>query len=268
MLIKDLLQYNLPNRTLICCGLVGISVLSGCSSIQFRDGSILNRPDEASDKSEQTGSQKKPTKSPEQTQQGSPTSGSNGSQQAAQVRLSPDPYLGSSDFTGQRRQDQVQLLKRNLQLINSNKLDQAQQQLSNLPPELQNSAVHYQMGLIQNRRNKPNNALKAFQKAYKLNNKNVYALNQIGIIYRKNGYFDQSRAAYQQALKIWPHYLTAWYNLGVLEELYFGNNQAALSAYKRYLLYAQAQARTTQSPPKELRLVDAWVKDLERRTAR
>lgn len=80
-------------------------------------------------------------------------------------------------------------------------------------------------------------------------------LNQLGVVYRRMGKFDQSRNAYEQALSRDPSYAAAALNLGILSDLYVDDWAKAVSMYERYLTMAsQGDAQ-----------VSKWLADLKRR---
>jgi tetratricopeptide (TPR) repeat protein len=78
-------------------------------------------------------------------------------------------------------------------------------------------------------------------------------LNQLGVAYRQKGQFDKAREAYEQAIALDPAHASAILNLGILQDLYLGDEQAALNLYQRYL--ALSPAGDTQ--------VAKWVSELK-----
>ena len=80
------------------------------------------------------------------------------------------------------------------------------------------------------------------------------ALNQKGMLLRRNGKFIEAEAAYLKAVTASPDYALAHYNLGVLNELYLQRLDAALQHYERY-----------QEIAGEDNLVSKWIVDLKRR---
>ncbi|MBU1191076.1 MAG: tetratricopeptide repeat protein [Gammaproteobacteria bacterium] len=67
------------------------------------------------------------------------------------------------------------------------------------------------------------------------------AYNQLGILYRESGRFNEARAAYESALKINPDYALAQRNLGILLDIYLQQPQQALMHYRAYAQLAGAQ---------------------------
>jgi tetratricopeptide (TPR) repeat protein len=82
------------------------------------------------------------------------------------------------------------------------------------------------------------------------------ALNQKGMLLRRNGKFLEAEAAYMKAVTVSPDYALAHYNLGVLNELYLQRLDVALQNFETYL-----------SLVGEDKQVAKWIKDLTRRTA-
>ena len=81
------------------------------------------------------------------------------------------------------------------------------------------------------------------------------ALNQQGIALRKAGQFAKAREAYEQALAKDAAYAPAILNLGILFDLYLGDNPRALALYDRYLaLTPQGDSTVTK-----------WVAELKNR---
>jgi len=80
------------------------------------------------------------------------------------------------------------------------------------------------------------------------------ALNQLGMLLRRQGKFEAAENAYLKAVAARPDYALAHYNLGVLNDLYLQNLDAALQHYERY-----------QDIAGEDKLVMRWITDLKRR---
>ena len=82
------------------------------------------------------------------------------------------------------------------------------------------------------------------------------ALNQQGMLFRKNGKFIEAEAAYLKAVTASPDYALAHYNLGVLNELYLQRLDVALQHFEIYQGLVGNDAQ-----------VEKWIKDLTRRVA-
>ena len=105
-----------------------------------------------------------------------------------------------------------------------------------------------------------------------------YALNQLGLMKRRQGDFAGAKEAWLRVTKTDPEYLNAWYNLGVLYDIYIQDLPAALAAYRRYQeLYVNTNSDEgtyvgmgVYVPPPVIDPdpeVGRWIVDLERRTA-
>ena len=97
----------------------------------------------------------------------------------------------------------------------------------------------------------------AIDAALALDAKHPAALNQLGMLLRRNGKFPEAEAAYLKAVTVSPDYALAHYNLGVLYELYLQRLDAALQQFEAY-----------QSLVGEDKQVAMWITDLRRRVAR
>ncbi len=92
--------------------------------------------------------------------------------------------------------------------------------------------------------------------ALALNPNHPAALNQLGMLLRKNGKFLEAEAAYMKAVTVNPDYALAHYNLGVLNELYLQRLDIALQNFEAY-----------QALVGEDKQVAKWIADLRRRVA-
>lgn len=83
------------------------------------------------------------------------------------------------------------------------------------------------------------------------------AWNQAGILHREAGRFGAAEDAYLHALAADPDYALAYYNLGVLYDLYYQRPELAVEHYERYV----ALAADMDSAEK----VAKWITDLRLR---
>ena len=99
-------------------------------------------------------------------------------------------------------------------------------------------------------------ALRHVEQALAIDPNHPAALNQQGLLLRKNGDFLAAEAAYLKAVTVSPEYALAHYNLGVLNELYLKRLDVALRHFEIY-----------RSLVGEDRQVEKWLTDLKRRVA-
>jgi tetratricopeptide (TPR) repeat protein len=105
--------------------------------------------------------------------------------------------------------------------------------------------------------NENNEAAKAaLDTALTLNPEHPPALNQQGMLLRRNGKFIEAEAAYLKAITVSPDYALAHYNLGILNELYLQRLDVALRHFEIY-----------QTLVGEDKQVEKWIADLKRRIA-
>jgi tetratricopeptide (TPR) repeat protein len=97
----------------------------------------------------------------------------------------------------------------------------------------------------------------ALERAIKVCRTCAAANNQLGIFQRQQGRFDDAEASYLRAISADPGYRLAYFNLGVLHDLYTGRPDLALEYYRSYL--------ERESEPESRKLVEMWVTDLQRR---
>ena len=139
--------------------------------------------------------------------------------------------------------------------IENKQWQEAEQQLGWLIenyPQL--SGPYLDLALVYRQTQQQEKSADYFAKAIETNPTNLVAYNQYGIFLREKGEFQAAQAQYLKALAVWEQYPDTHRNLGVLNDLYLGNKEAALKHYYRYqeLTYGKD------------RLVAAWIADLER----
>lgn len=120
-------------------------------------------------------------------------------------------------------------------------------------PEL--GGAHANLGLILRNAGKHDESMAALEQAVKVSPKQPVFHNQLGVSYRHKGQFQKARNAYEQAIALDENYADAHLNLGVLLDLYLGDNTLALVHYERYLALSPAGDAT----------VGKWVADLRNR---
>lgn len=100
-------------------------------------------------------------------------------------------------------------------------------------------------------------AEKNLLEAVKVDLAHPVANNQLGMLYRKLGRFDDAKKAYTNALSRNPDYLPVLKNMGILCELYMRDLPCALKHYELYL--------NLRPDDKTLKI---WVSDLKNRAGR
>lgn len=90
-------------------------------------------------------------------------------------------------------------------------------------------------GIIFVKRKDLDNAETYFLKALEKNEKLVQVRNHLAVLYRKKGEFNKARDMLDAAIATDPYYANAYYNLGILYELYLQVPEKALANYQLYL---------------------------------
>jgi len=93
-----------------------------------------------------------------------------------------------------------------------------------------------------------------FKKALAINKNHRVANNQLGMVYRKTGRFLQARILYENILKLYPDFLPARRNLGMLCDIYIQDHNCAVEQYAFYL----------KAFPKDLN-IKTWLENLQNR---
>ncbi len=116
--------------------------------------------------------------------------------------------------------------------------------------------AHVNLAIIHANNENNEAAMAALDAALALNPNHAAALNQMGMLLRRNGNFLEAEAAYLKAVTVSPDYALAHYNLGVLNELYLQRLDVALQHFETY-----------QRLVGEDKQVEKWIADLRRRVA-
>jgi tetratricopeptide (TPR) repeat protein len=116
--------------------------------------------------------------------------------------------------------------------------------------------AHVNLAIIHRETGDDAAAMADVELALSIDPNNAVALNQQGLLHRKNGNFIEAEAAYLKAVTASPDYALAYYNLGVLNELYLQRLDAALQHFETY-----------QTLVGEDKQVAKWITDLRRRVA-
>ncbi len=116
--------------------------------------------------------------------------------------------------------------------------------------------AHVNLAIIHSQNGNDEAAQAAIDAALALDPGHPVALNQQGMLLRRNGKFIEAEAAYMKAVTSSPEYALAHYNLGVLNELYLQRLEIALQHFETY-----------QALVGEDKQVEKWIADLRRRVA-
>jgi tetratricopeptide (TPR) repeat protein len=116
--------------------------------------------------------------------------------------------------------------------------------------------AHVNLAIIHGNNGNDEQAGRAIDAALAIDPNNAPALNQKGMLLRRNGKFIEAEAAYLKAVTSNPDYALAHYNLGVLNELYLQRLDVALQHFELY----QALVGNDKQ-------VEKWIADLTRRVA-
>lgn len=95
----------------------------------------------------------------------------------------------------------------------------------------------------------------SFNRALEINPNNIYALNQLGFLYRRQGDFSRAKASYEKAIVINSDYAYAHLNLGILYDLYLYDLEKAIEQYQIYKELSKDDEKQ----------IEKWIFELERR---
>lgn len=116
------------------------------------------------------------------------------------------------------------------------------------------SAPYINLGIAYARMDELEKAEESFKKALEISNQHPVARNELGLVYRKTGRYQEARELYEALLAMYPHFLPARKNLGVLCDIYIQDLNCALEHYEEYL----------EAMPEDEK-VKIWVADVKGR---
>jgi len=116
------------------------------------------------------------------------------------------------------------------------------------------SAPYVNLGIAYYRTGDEKHAEEAFLEALRAAPLDPVASNELAVLYRRQGRFDEARNTYAEALTQNPENLPLIKNLGILCDLYLQDVNCALAQFELYLNHAPEDAK-----------VAIWVADLKRR---
>jgi Tfp pilus assembly protein PilF len=116
--------------------------------------------------------------------------------------------------------------------------------------------AHVNLAIIHSQNGNDEAAQSEIDAALALNPNHAAALNQQGMLLRRNGKFIEAEAAYLKAVTASPDYALAHYNLGVLNELYLQRLDVALQHFETYQELVGGDEQVAK-----------WIVDLKRRVS-
>lgn len=117
------------------------------------------------------------------------------------------------------------------------------------------SGAWLNLGLVYHAQKDNKRADQAFTQAISANHLNLDAYNQLAILQREQGRFNEAEINYRKALTVWPFHAESHKNIGILYDLYLGKNAEALAHFEAY-----RQLRGDND-----KQVIGWIADLQRR---
>lgn len=168
---------------------------------------------------------------------------------AAPAKVDDDSLLALVDPAAQRAFDNA------LRAMRAGRVDEAEKGFRALTvshPDLGGPFAN--LGLLQRQAGKLPESVAALEKAVAASPKQAKFHNQLGISYRHAGQFAKARSAYERAIELDPAYASPVLNLGILSDLYLGDNARAIELYERYLAMAGQDA-----------VVGKWAAELKNR---
>lgn len=111
------------------------------------------------------------------------------------------------------------------------------------------------LGIVYAHTNRPAQAIESLRQAIRLNPDRAAYYNELGVVYRREGKFEDAERSYEKALEADRGYAYAHLNLAILYDLYLPHPEKALQHYERY----------RELTPSEAGTVTKWIVDLQQR---
>jgi len=148
-----------------------------------------------------------------------------------------------------------------LDLMKQGKYDEAAPQLDELArTDSERAGPYINLGIAYLKLEKLEEAKQALLIATERREGNAIAWNELGLVYRKMGQFQNARAAYKKSIKKRARYGKAYLNLGVLCDIYLEDLNCAIRNYKKYL-----EVSTNKEGDKKIKI---WLADVSRRAGK
>ncbi len=119
------------------------------------------------------------------------------------------------------------------------------------------TAPHIDIAMAYMRIGKPELAEQHFKTALELVPHHPVASNEYGLLLRRSGRFQEAREIYEKAIGVFPEYLPARKNLGILCDLYLNDPACAL---RQFEVYSRAMPADEQ--------VKIWIAELHMRAGK
>ncbi|MCI0506323.1 MAG: tetratricopeptide repeat protein [Gammaproteobacteria bacterium] len=97
------------------------------------------------------------------------------------------------------------------------------------------SAPYINLGIAYTRSGELDKAEESLKKALEIADQHPVAYNELGLVYRQTGRYKEARELYETLLNMYPDFLPAHKNLGVLCDIYIQDLNCALRQYEEYL---------------------------------
>ncbi len=119
------------------------------------------------------------------------------------------------------------------------------------------SSPHIDIAMAYMRTGKSGLAEQHFKTALGLVPRHPVASNEYGLLLRRSGRFQEARDVYEKAIGVYPEYLPARKNLGILCDLYLNDAPCALTQFEMYNKAMPADEK-----------VKIWIAELRMRTGK